>query len=94
MSARVFVEWNDNGAQRDSFVVDYSPPDLEGWFADDDGLGEVITAAEDNLSLYLEDLVEEDGVGWRISEGGGADEARALLGAVRQHMRSAGVPGA
>ncbi len=92
--ATVFVEWNDHGVQRDSFSIDYSPTDLENWFKDDAELGGIVTQAEDELGVYLEDRSDEDGVGWLITEGGGAEEAAEILRRLREHMRSLRVPGA
>lgn len=94
MSARVFVEWNDNGAQRDYFTVGCSPAELTDWFKDDAELGDVVTRAEDDLKVYLEDRLEDDGVGWLIVEGGGAEAAAEVLRRLRAHMQALRVPGA
>ena len=94
MSARVFVEWNDNGAQRDSFLIDYSPTDLENWLKDDAGIGDVVTQAENDLGLYLEDRFESDGAGWLIAKGGGAEAAAEILRRLRAYMQALGTLGA
>jgi len=93
MSARVFVEWNDHGIQRDYFTLDYPPTDLAGWLKDDAGIGEVVTQIENDLRVYLEDRFEDGGVGWLIAEGGGADAAAEILKRMRAHMQALGVPG-
>lgn len=94
MSAEVFVEWNDHGIQRDSFTIGYSPSELEDWLKDDAGIGELMTKIENDMGIYLEDRFEEDGAGWLIAEGGGAEAAAEVLRRLREHMRSLRVLGA
>ncbi len=94
MSATVFVEWNDHGIQRVSFEIGYSPTELTDWFKDDAGFGEMVMEAENDLGLYLDDRLEESGVGWLITDGGNRESAEKLLSRIRTWMQSLRVPGA
>jgi hypothetical protein len=94
MSAIVFVEWNDHGLQRVSFEIGYSPTELTDWFKDDAGFGEAIMEFENDMGFYLEDRLEEGGVGWLITNGGSLESAEKLLSRIREWMRSLRVLGA
>jgi hypothetical protein len=91
MSATVFVEWNDGGgAQRVSFEVDWRPAELHEWVREDAGLSEAITAAEDEIGTYLEDVFEARGAGWLIAQDGDREAAEDLLRRVREALGGTG----
>ena len=94
MSASVFVEWDDHGIQRISFEIGSSPTELTDWFKDDAGFGEAIMGFENDLGIYLDDRLEEGGVGWLITNGGTPELAEKLLSKIREWMRSLRVVGA